>query len=57
MLHDAQTSRHVAAWSYEQVERSGGLVWLGGERLEPLGGEWRARFAAAAPGLDPAALA
>ena len=44
MLHDAETSKHVAAWSYEQVERSGGLVWLGGERFEHLGREWRSRF-------------
>jgi hypothetical protein len=45
MLHDAETSRHVAAWSYEQVERAGALVWLGGERFEHLGSEWRSRFA------------
>jgi 5-methylcytosine-specific restriction endonuclease McrA len=44
MLHDAETSRHVAAWSYEQVERAGGLVWLAGERFEHLGREWRSRF-------------
>lgn len=44
MLHDAETSRHVAAWSYEQVELAGGLVWLGGERFEHLGQEWRSRF-------------
>jgi 5-methylcytosine-specific restriction endonuclease McrA len=44
MLHDSETSRHVAAWSYEQVERAGGLVWLGGERFEHLGREWRSRF-------------
>jgi hypothetical protein len=43
-LHDAETSTHVAAWSYEQVERAGGLVWLGGERFEHLGSEWRSRF-------------
>jgi len=45
MLPDAETSRHVAAWSYEQVERSGGLAWLGGERFEHLGSGWRSRFA------------
>lgn len=44
MLHDAETSRHVAAWSYEQVERAGGLVWVEGERFEHLGREWRSRF-------------
>ncbi len=44
MLHDVETSRHVAAWSYEQVERSGGLVWLGGERFEHLGRGWRSPF-------------
>jgi len=47
MLHDAETSKHVAAWSYEQVERAAGLVWLGGERFEHLGREWRSRFAMA----------
>ena len=47
MLYDAETSRHVAAWSYEQVERAGGLVWVGGERFEHLGREWRSRFAMA----------
>lgn len=46
MLHDSDTSRHVAAWSYEQVERAGGLVWVGGERFEHLGPAWRSRFAA-----------
>jgi len=45
MLHDADTSKHVAAWSYNQVEQAGGLVWLGGERCEHLGQEWRSRFA------------
>ena len=45
MLHDADTSKHVAAWSYNQVEQAGGLVWLGGERFEHLGREWRSRFA------------
>lgn len=45
MLCDAETSRHVAAWSYEQVERARGLVWLGGKRFEHLGQEWRSRFA------------
>jgi hypothetical protein len=45
MLHDAETSRHVAAWSYDQVERAGGLVWVEGERFEHLGREWRSRFA------------
>ena len=44
VLHDAETSTHVAAWSYEQVERAGGLVWAGGDRFEHLGAEWRARF-------------
>jgi len=46
LLHDAETTRHVAAWSYEQVERAGGLVWLGSDRFEHLGGEWRAPFMA-----------
>ena len=45
MLHDADTSTQVAAWSYEQVEHAGGLVWLGGERFEHLGREWRSQFA------------
>lgn len=47
VLHDAETSKHVAAWSYEQVERAGGLVWVGGEHFEHLGREWRSRFATA----------
>lgn len=46
LLHDAETTRHVAAWSYEQVERAGGLVWLGGDRFGHLGREWRAPFMA-----------
>lgn len=45
LLFDAETSRHVAAWSYEQVERAGGLVWLIGDRFEHLTGAWRSRFA------------
>src|SRR5512134_95735 len=40
MLHDAETSMHVAAWSYEQVERVGGLVWIEGDRFEHLGRGW-----------------
>lgn len=44
MLHDAETSTHVAAWSYEQVERAGGLVWVEGDRFEHLGRDWRTRF-------------
>lgn len=44
LLFDAETSRQVAAWSYEQVERAGGLVWLGGERFEHLTCDWRSRF-------------
>jgi hypothetical protein len=45
VLHDAETSRQVAAWSYEQVERSGGLVWIEGDRFEHLGRDWRTSFA------------
>lgn len=44
LLYDADTSRQVAAWSYEQVERARGLVWLGGERFEHLTRDWRSRF-------------
>ncbi|HEU4922005.1 MAG TPA: HNH endonuclease [Burkholderiales bacterium] len=44
LLFDAETSTHVAAWSYEQVHRAGGLVWLGGDRFEHLRGDWRTRF-------------
>ena len=44
LLYDAETSRQVAAWSYEQVERARGLVWLGGERFEHLTRDWRSRF-------------
>jgi hypothetical protein len=49
VLYDANTSRQVAAWSYEQVERAGGLVWLGAERFEHLTPDWRSRFDGAAP--------
>ena len=49
LLFDADTSTHVAAWSYEQVDRAGGLVWVGGDSFEHLTGEWRSRFSA-----DPA---
>jgi hypothetical protein len=45
LLYDADTSRQVAAWSYEQVERAGGLVWLGGNRFEHLTHDWSSRFA------------
>jgi hypothetical protein len=48
MLHDEETSRHVAAWSYEQVERVGGLVWVGGDRYEHLGRNWRTCFTGSA---------
>lgn len=44
MLHDMETSKHVAAWSYDQVERAGGLVWIGGDRIERLGHDWRTCF-------------
>jgi hypothetical protein len=44
LLFDAETSTHVAAWLYEQVDRAGGLVWLGGDRFEHLTGDWRSRF-------------
>lgn len=44
LLHDEATSQQVTAWSYEQVERARGLVWLGGARFEHLGAEWRSRF-------------
>jgi hypothetical protein len=44
LLFDAQTSMQVAAWSYEQVDRAGGLVWVGGERFEHLTDDWRTLF-------------
>jgi hypothetical protein len=47
VLFDASTSTQVAAWSYEQVERAGGLVWLGADRFAHLAPEWRDRFARA----------
>jgi hypothetical protein len=41
VLHSADTSTHVAAWSYESVERAGGLVWIEGDNLVPLTSAWR----------------
>jgi 5-methylcytosine-specific restriction endonuclease McrA len=46
LLFDAETSTQVAAWSYDQVERAGGLVWIGADRFEHLKGDWRSRFQA-----------
>jgi hypothetical protein len=44
LLHDADTSIQVAAWSYESVDRAGGLVWSEGNNLVYLGRDWRKRF-------------
>ncbi len=44
VLHDASTSVQVAAWSYESVDRAGGLVWSEGDKLVYLGQDWRKRF-------------
>lgn len=48
MLHDAETTKQVAEWSYESVERAGGLVWSRGDDLVPLSRDWRRRFDTAA---------
>lgn len=45
VLHDVETSKHVAAWSYDQVQRVGGLVWAGSDRFEHLTTTWRSCFA------------
>jgi hypothetical protein len=44
VLHDANTTIQVAAWSYESVDRAGGLVWEAGDNLIYLNRDWRRRF-------------
>jgi hypothetical protein len=44
VLYDAATSTQVAAWSYESVDRAGGLVWSEGDHLVYLRRDWRKRF-------------
>lgn len=41
LLYDAETSARVADWSYDQVERSGGLVWTERGKTRPLDNSWR----------------
>jgi hypothetical protein len=41
LLHDHGASVRVARWAYEQVELSGGQVWVERAALRPLGPEWR----------------
>lgn len=53
VLHDAATSVQVAAWSYESVDRAGGLVWSEGDTLVYLGRDWRKRFDTAWRGAEP----
>lgn len=45
LLHDADTSARVAHWSYESVERGGGLVWVERGRTRVLDASWRAVLA------------
>ncbi len=45
--HDLGISIQIAAWAYEQVERSGGMVWGGGKSYERLGTKWREVLAVA----------
>ena len=40
--HDLDASVQIAAWAYEQVERTGGRVWALDRKYVPLGTGWRA---------------
>lgn len=40
VLHDWVASVQVARWAYGQVERAGGQVWVEGEVLRGLSGDW-----------------
>lgn len=39
--HDIGVSFQITTWAYEQLERSGGMVWAGGKRYASLGRGWR----------------
>jgi len=41
LVHDAQRSRFVAAWAYEQGEQSKAHTWLRGNDYPTLDGSWR----------------
>jgi hypothetical protein len=36
-----EASNRVAFWAYAQTEVIGGLTWIGGDDMEPLGSGWR----------------
>ena len=42
--YDVDASMSVAEWSYENAERAGALVWVGGGETLKLSGEWRRVF-------------
>jgi hypothetical protein len=42
--HDAERTRAVAWWAYEQGEAAGAHVWKQERRFEPLNGTWRDAF-------------
>jgi len=41
LFHDQETSRQVAWWAYQSVEKSRGLVWKAGRDMEYLRSDWR----------------
>ena len=45
---DRTASVRITRWAYEQIDASGGLVWLSGEQMVPLDARWRALMEVAA---------
>ncbi len=45
---DRTASVRITRWAYEQIEASGGLVWMSGEKMVPLDARWRALMEVAA---------
>lgn len=41
LQHDAERSRHIAWWAYEQGQKSNAHVWAGKDRILRLDGSWR----------------
>lgn len=44
VIHDAERSRQVAVWAYEQGEQGGSFVWVDGRQFVPLTADWRGCF-------------
>jgi len=44
VIHDAERSRQIALWAYEQGEQGGSFVWVAGKQFLPLTPDWRQCF-------------